>query len=145
MHFFFFFSGVLLSTLSEDGLKETLNDLGITKGLHVKNICAHFNALKNAASGGDNHGHVNTNNSNSATIVSNVAGILEKVAKVVHDLDLPTRVSVTPRKLMSDLFAIQGIALDPSDLDPAIDKIATTVGGSGGVCDGNKSFDVFIN
>ena len=134
-------SGVLLSTLSQAEVVETLSDLGITKGLHVKNICAHFNALKNAAGGG-NHGQVNVN---SGGIVSNVAGILEKVAAVVHGLDLPTRVSVTPRKLMSDLFAIQGIALDPSDLDPAIDKIIATVGSSGGVCDGDKSFDVFVN
>ena len=138
-------NGVFLAKLSGDAeLKETLSDLGITKGIHVKNLCAQFESLKNAAAGG-NHGHVNVNSSSSGGIVSNVAGILEKVATVVHGLDLPTRVSVTPRKLMSDLFAIQGIALDPSDLDPAIDKIIATVGSSGGVCDGDKSFDVFVN
>ena len=138
-------SGVLLSTLSQAEFVETLADLGITKGLHVKNICAHFESLKNAVGGGNHGNNSNSNSSSVTTVVSNVAGILEKVATVVHGLDLPTRVSVTPRKLMSDLFAIQGIALDPSDLDPAIDKIVATAGSSGGVCDGDKSFDLFIN
>ena len=140
-------NGVFLAKLSDAELKETLADLGITKGIHVKNICAQFESLKNAAVvGGGNHGNnSNSNSSSVTTVVSNVAGILEKVATVVHGLDLPTRVSVTPRKLMSDLFAIQGIALDPSDLDPAIDKIVATAGSSGGVCDGDKSFDLFIN
>ena len=135
-------NGVFLAELEDAQLAETLNDIGITKAVHVKNISAQFKALKNKA----NQGH-NKSNSNSSgnAVVSNVAGILEKVATVVHGLDLPTRVSVTPRKLMSDLFAIQGIALDPSDLDPAIDKIVATVGSSGGICDGDKSFDVFVN
>ena len=46
---------------------------------------------------------------------------------------------------MEELFAIQGISLDPSELDPAIDKIAATVGSSGGACDGITSYDLFIN
>ena len=45
---------------------------------------------------------------------------------------------------MSDLFGIQGIPLDPSDLDPAIAKIAQAVGYSG-VCDGKTKYDVFVN
>ena len=137
-------SGKLLAELNDEEVTSTLADLGITKALHVKNICVELKSLKKKSEdGGGNHG--NNSNTNGSGVVMNVAGILEKVATVVHGLDLPTRVSVTPRKLMSDLFAIQGIALDPSDLDPAIDKIVATAGSSGGVCDGDKSFDLFIN
>ena len=125
-------NGIFLAELNDDQLIKTLNGIGIKNEIHVMNMCAQFKALKNKASGG-------------VTVVKNAAGILEKVATVVHGLDLPTRVSVTPRKIMSDLFAIQGIELDPSYLDPAIDKIVTMVGSSGGVCDGVKSFDLFIN
>ena len=39
-------NGVLLAKLSDAELKEMLSDLGITKGLHVKNICAQFEAMK---------------------------------------------------------------------------------------------------
>ena len=132
-------SGKFLAELNDEEVASTLTDLGITKALHVKNICVELKFLKKKTEDGGGGNHT------SGGVVSNVAGILEKVAKVVHDLDLPTRVSVTPRKLMTNLFAIQGIALDPSDLDPAIDKIAATVGSSGGVCDGDKSYDLFIN
>ena len=138
-------SGKLLAELSDEEVTSTLADLGITKALHVKNIGVELKSLKKKSENGGDSPHKGNNSSSSANVVSNVAGILEKVAAVVHGLDLPTRVSVTPRKLMSDLFAIQGIALDPSDLDPAIDKIIATVGSSGGVCDGDKSFDVFVN
>ena len=46
---------------------------------------------------------------------------------------------------MTDMFAIHGIALDPSDLEHAIEKIIKVVGSSGGVCDGERTFDVFVN
>ena len=136
-------TGGFLSQLSDAEIAETLNDLGITKPLHVKNIVFQINTLKAKTT------HIGTlHHSSSAPgvlMVTNAIGVVDKVAKVVHELDLPSRVSVTPRKLMTDLFAIQGIALDPSDLDPAIDKIAATVGNSNGVCDGEKSYDLFIN
>jgi len=67
------------------------------------------------------------------------------VATVAHELDMPSRLTVTPRQLMADLFALQVIPLDPSDLDMAVERIVHTVGSSGGVCDGEASYDVFIN
>ena len=65
------------------------------------------------------------------------------VSLAVRNLDLPTHVTTIPRKLMGDLFAIQGISLDPSDVEPVVTKITHAIGCSG--CDGVNSFDVFIN
>ena len=129
-------TGGFISQLSDTEINETLSDLGITKALHVKNIIFHFNTLKGKTNqlGGSGTLHHSSSAPPGALMVTNAVGVIEKVAKVVHDLDLPSRVSVTPRKLLSDLFAIQGIALDPSDLDAAIDKIIATVGSSNGIC-----------
>eukprot|EP01033_Poteriospumella_lacustris_P014737 gene14737-10542_t len=44
---------------------------------------------------------------------------------------------------MSKLFEIQGIAVDPTDLDPAVEKIANAVGTGFG--DGFHKYDCFIN
>ena len=133
--------GIFFAKLSESEIKETLNDLGITKPLHQRNICLKLQALKEHNTSNPNNA---TGNGNVAHI-SNALDVIKNIASVVADLDMPARVSKTPRLLMTELFAIQGIALDPSDLDPAIDKISSAVGSSGGVCDGVKTYDVFIN
>jgi hypothetical protein len=135
--------GVFFAKLSDLEIKETLSDLGITKPLHQKNICAKFEALK--ATNVSNSSPTNTTGSSNVANVPNALNVIKTIAAVVHDLDMPAKVTKTPRQLMSELFAIQGIPLDPSDLDPAIDKITSTVGSSGGVCDGVKTYDVFIN
>ena len=88
---------------------------------------------------------VDANTSTVSPVVSAARNAMEKVAKVVHHLDLPTRVSVTPQKLIQGMCAIQGIHLDPSDMDHAVDQIVKAVGNSGGVCDGEESYDLFIN
>ena len=142
-------TGGFLSQLSDTEINETLTDLGITKPLHVKNIIFQINTLKAKTTteppvGGGGTLH-HSSSAPGILMVTNAVSVVEKVAKVVHDLDLPTRVSVTPRKLMTNLLAVQGIALDPSDLDAAIDKIVATVGSSNGVCDGEHSYDLFIN
>jgi len=58
---------------------------------------------------------------------------------------MPKRVSVSPRDLMAELLKIQGVSLDPSEIDVAIQKISMIVGDSRGVCDGVETHDVFIN
>ena len=65
------------------------------------------------------------------------------VSLVVRNIDIPTHVTTTPRKLMGDLFAIQGISLDPSDIEAVVTKITHAIGSGGG--DGVNSFDVFIS
>ena len=66
-------NGVLLAKLSDAELKEMLSDLGITKGLHVKNICAQFEAMKKKeeeeGGGGNNNLYVNTNTNTFSVII----------------------------------------------------------------------------
>jgi hypothetical protein len=46
---------------------------------------------------------------------------------------------------MAELLKIQGMSLDPSEIDVAVQKICMIVGDSRGVCDGVETHDVFIN
>ena len=39
-------NGVFIASLSADEMKETMADLGLTKALHGKNMCAQLTALK---------------------------------------------------------------------------------------------------
>jgi len=143
-------NGTFLARLSDEETKETLNDLGVTKALHQKNIIAQFTALKEALStgGGGMVGgaaHVAVGAVPGAADAAHAADAMRIVATVAHELDMPSRLTVTPRQLMADLFALQVIPLDPSDLDMAVERIVHTLGSSGGVCDGETSYDVFIN
>ena len=129
---------------NEEEFKKTLTEIGISKELHINNICKRFVSLAGAGrkepetkpavgvSGGPSH-------------CVNADMALKHIATAMKCLDLPKGVSVTPRNLMSDLFQIQGIALDPSDIDVSITKISNAVGSSNGVCDGLESYDAFIN
>ena len=70
---------------------------------------------------------------------------LQRVRNAIEQLDMPKRVSVSPRDLMAELLKIQGVALDPSEIDVAVQKICMIVGHSNGACDGVETHDVFIN
>ena len=81
---------------------------GIDKGLHVKNIIKQMSILKTKLSTGGASGMMQQQSIGSGssiipggggktTIAVNAADAVAKVAKVIHGLDLPTRVSVTPR------------------------------------------------
>ena len=71
-------NGVFLAKLNDAELKETLADLGITKGLHVKNICAQFESLKTTAGGGRSK----------ATSESRKTSIDSKVVETKKTLDI---------------------------------------------------------
>ena len=73
---------------------------------------------------------------------------LQQIKDVVSALDgaSPTIVTKSPREILKDIFEIQGIDCDPSDVDPAWWNVAQRVRSSGGVCDGKDTgFDVFIS
>ena len=57
--------------------------------------------------------------------------------------DIPKTISSTPQKILSDIFKIQGIPLDPNDIDPAMTKIINAIGNM--EADGIKTFHVFIS
>ena len=62
--------------------------------------------------------------------------------------DIKETVQRSPRDILSELFQIQGIPLDPDNVAASIDKIAAAVRSSVGDqtgCDGESSFDCFIS
>jgi hypothetical protein len=53
-------------------------------------------------------------------------------------------VTTDPRTLMTNIFKIQGIPLDPTTIDPAVVKISKVIGHCE-TCDGEEMYDCFIN
>ena len=68
--------------------------------------------------------------------------------KVPSDFPIPDAVSWTPREIMTDLFRVQGIALDPRDIDPGLRKIQGAIASNDADrfrSDGVTSYDVFLS
>jgi len=67
-----------------------------------------------------------------------------------HEVELKSNaviddvVTIDPRTLMTNIFKIQGIKLDPTDVDPSVAKIAQAIGHDES-CDGDETYDCFIN
>ena len=62
--------------------------------------------------------------------------------------DIRDTIQRPPKDILSELFQIQGISLDPDNVTAAVDKIAAAVRSSVGDqtgCDGESSFDCFIS
>ena len=62
--------------------------------------------------------------------------------------DIRDTIQRSPKDILSELFQIQGIPLDPDNVAAAVDKIAAAVRASVGDhtgCDGETSFDCFIS
>lgn len=79
--------------------------------------------------------------------------VAEEVGDIVldeHEVELKNNteiedlVIIDPRTLMTNIFKIQGIKLDPTDVDPAVAKIVQAVGHAE-ECDGEEIYDCFIN
>lgn len=133
-------SGEVLTSLNGGEMKEILVSIGVSNVAHQTILITHFKRLKGEASGaGGGGGGVGNNSGGEAAV--NPGGC------VFHALpsgfSVGEQVTKSPRAIMSKLFEIQGIAVDPSDLDPAIEKIAKAVGGGFG--DGVNKYDCFIN
>jgi hypothetical protein len=119
---------VLASLQVESEMVSCLEDMGITKKLHQKSLIAKFMKLKEFS-----------------VAVSNQPEESENVLPATEaiEFNLGDRITKTPRELMTDIFKIQGIRLDPTDLEPAVQRIIEAVGKS--KSDGVNSFDCFIN
>ena len=132
--------GEALSSLAGDELSlvEALNDLGITKKLHQKVIISKLPLLQT----------LHTAKAPDATPTTASQGHappeLLVVQKKVHDIKLEEKLPVSPRALMSKMFLIQGIKLDPSDIKPSVMKIVTRLDRQS-ACDGVNSFHCFLS
>eukprot|EP00731_Ephydatia_muelleri_P022572 Em0015g155a len=69
---------------------------------------------------------------------------LSLVQKQTGGIRFPEKLQVPPRTLMSRMFLIQGIKLDPSDIKPAVAKIVARLDRRSG-CDGVNTFHCFLS
>jgi hypothetical protein len=135
-------SGTVLAQQSEEEMSALFTDLEISSTLHQKVILSHFKLLKNrpGASGAQ---------ASTQVAVATTAAPVEidtdgcQYHPLPEGFQVNDRVTQTPRHIMSKLFEIQGVSVDPTDLDPAVEKIAKAVGPGFG--DGKNKFDCFIN
>jgi uncharacterized phage infection (PIP) family protein YhgE len=68
----------------------------------------------------------------------------EREVELKNKAEIDDLVTTDPRTLMTSIFKIQGIKLDPTDVDPAVAKIVQAVGHAE-ECDGEETYDCFIN
>ena len=60
-----------------------------------------------------------------------------------HNIKVGESVTKPPREIMTKLFEIQGIPLDPSEIEIAVEKLKGVIGTGYG--DGETKYDCFIN
>jgi len=119
--------GKLLKSMKAAELKDLLSEIGIEKKLHVRVLLSH---LKDICS---------TSTSEAPQPVETTSSVPFKE----HDIDVNEMCTLTPRKIMTTLFQIQGIPLDPVDIETTVQKIKGVVGTGYG--DGVSKYDCFIN
>jgi hypothetical protein len=127
-------SGEVLSTLDSTAIKGLLTDAGITNAVHQTVLCSNFKKLKPAETA--------VATQPAAASAKNDPSCCQ-FHQLPDDFKVGELVTKTPRSIMCKFFEIQGICVDPTDLDPAVEKIAKAVGSGFG--DGNSKYDCFIN
>ena len=115
------FDGKTIKDLDDDGMMDYFTEMGITSKIHQKRILKEFNLLKSC----------NIDEQEEEEVVEEgeeVEAEGEQTELEIKDnfecLDHVTR---NPRDIMSSIFKLQGVHLDPSDLQTAVDKIAEFV------------------
>jgi hypothetical protein len=123
-------SGDIISSLkTPEDIKATLQDIGIVNALHQRVIMSKLGRAEGFTS--------------AAQAVVAPAGVPGQPTKDISSILTSDRVTLTPREIMSQLFQIQGIATDPSDLDTVITKLSKVM--TKGYGDGENTYDCFIN
>jgi len=136
--------GSTIFDLDDDKMIVTFGEIGINSTIHQKRILKELNSLKNennrnAGNSSDNDNEEENHDADDGDYGGDDDDLASKLDKVIYT-DVVTR---TPKDIMTSLFKIQGIHLDPSDMKATAEKIAEFVGSDG--CDGEDSFDCFIN
>lgn len=128
------FSGDVLGDADASSLDDFLDCMGVESKAHRSVLKTKFKGLKG---GGSNDP---TNLSSSKIEAKPAAG-----ASVIveHDFVLQNAISQSPRQIMSELLLIQGVPLDPADVETTVNKIREAIGSGEG--DGVQSFDCFIS
>jgi hypothetical protein len=141
--------GFTIKDLSSEEIIECLNDMGINQLLHRKNICKKLQQLQLESPGEGNQKSNETRpidftTTNNGTLTTNGD---KETFRVPSEFKIPDEVEWTPRDIMTNMFQIQGISLDPKDIDPAMRKILAALESNSEsyTSDGVNSYDVFLS
>jgi hypothetical protein len=126
-------SGAVLASIEADQMKACLESLGVTNIMHQNVLTTNINKLK-----ASKH-HPPSGGSGGAGHHAQASGFHPLPSSFI----LKDSVTITPRSIMTQLFEIQGIAVDPTDVEVAVDRLVKTIGTGFG--DGKTKFDCFIN
>ncbi len=134
-------SGEIIASASSDSeLMEMLTDLGITNNLHKRVINTQLQKFKQMAEGISPQQLTTQSPPPSDTTATEIPTSAKSARESVPMADA---VSSSPRVIMSKLFMLQGIKVDPSDLDSSFQLLESVIGKGHG--DGVNSYDCFIN
>lgn len=122
--------GKTLKDTKPEELKELLNDIGITKALHCRVLMSHLKSVTGSNATKDKP-------ADQEIVHTNTTPFKE------HDVVVGEKVTVSPREIMTKLFEIQGIPLDPADIESTVQKVKGVVGTGYG--NGIDKYDCFIN
>jgi hypothetical protein len=115
--------------------------MGINQLLHRKNICKKLQQLQLESPGEGNQ------KSNETRPIDFTTNGDKETFRVPSEFKIPDEVEWTPRDIMTNMFQIQGISLDPKDIDPAMRKILAALESNSEsyTSDGVNSYDVFLS
>lgn len=131
-----------------DKIDEVLDDIGITSKVHRAKISKLILTAYTKSQS-------NITEEEEEEVVEEVAeeegeggdgdiALDEHEVELKNNAEIEDLVTTDPRTLMTNIFKIQGIKLDPTDVDPAVAKIVQAVGHDD-ECDGEETYDCFIN
>ncbi len=104
------FSGEILADINSDqDLEAMLESIGITNLLHKKNLVKQFHKWKDGGSTPGSGGGSTGGGGSSETRTSSKS----------YNIAFQDNITIPPKDIMSEMFQIQGIPLDPQDLEPA--------------------------
>jgi thiol-disulfide isomerase/thioredoxin len=72
------------------------------------------------------------------------SGTVDSEMRILQSITVNDSVTLTPRVIMKQIFEIQGFAVDPTDVEYAVQKVLNSIG-SNRFGDGMSTFDCFIN
>ena len=134
-----------------ESIDEVLDDIGVTSKVHRSKItkvllAAYAKSQSNEEGGGEEEEEEVVEEEEEEEEAYDEGGteLDENEVELKTNAVIEDVVTTDPRALMTNIFKIQGIPLDPSDVDPCVAKLVKAIG-HGEACDGEEYYDCFIN
>jgi len=127
--------GKLLLSLSKDRVMQILPSLGVSNPLHQAQLAQHLVSMREETAAAALPATSNPQDAAAASQEQNMQQ--DKLARCFHETVL-----IPPCDILEQIFKIQGIALDPSEMEPCVAKIVKMIRACNGGLGGLSSADV---